>query len=145
MNDEMRSDAVDRQLAGRHEALIRDLANTLDLDAGLNAALLPGGYADLIEDVRNVLDVDAGLTAIVPRSVGPADESALAPWSWILLLVTLTRLIRRWTLALATLSTSLVVSAARPFVSWQAPSIERRYSTGHLMKISTTSAKLRTK
>ncbi len=60
MNDEMRSDAVDRQLAGRHEALIRDLANTLDLDAGLNAALLPGGYADLIEDVRNVLDVDAG-------------------------------------------------------------------------------------
>ncbi len=77
MNDEMRSDAVDRQLAGRHEALIRDLANTLDLDAGLNAALLPGGYADLIEDVRNVLDVDAGLTAIVPRSVGPADESGI--------------------------------------------------------------------
>jgi len=71
MNDEFSSqpDAVlDRWLLEQHWALVGDVGATLDLEAGLRDALLPGRHARLVKDLGDVLDVQAGLAAIVPTT-----------------------------------------------------------------------------
>ncbi|EIV96337.1 hypothetical protein [Frankia sp. QA3] len=55
-------------IAASQTALIRELSQVLDLDAGLRDALLPGRHAAVIDDLHSALDVGAGLAAIVPAT-----------------------------------------------------------------------------
>ena len=63
--------AVDRWLAHQREALNRNLAEVLDVEAGLDEILVPvGAHRDLACNLGSVVDVEAGLAAILPD--GPA-------------------------------------------------------------------------
>jgi hypothetical protein len=62
----------DPWLASRHTELIRDIAVTLDLEAGLRDATLPAQHTKLVADLGRVLDVDAGLATILPAPAPPA-------------------------------------------------------------------------
>jgi DNA segregation ATPase FtsK/SpoIIIE, S-DNA-T family len=51
-------------VAGQHHALVRDLATTLDLEAGIREATIPARHTALAADVNGVLDVEGGLSEI---------------------------------------------------------------------------------
>lgn len=65
MNDQVDSEALlDRWLTERHDAVVHDLAATLNLDAGLRDVTVPARHDRLVKDVRGALDLEAGLTAV---------------------------------------------------------------------------------
>jgi hypothetical protein len=66
MNPESESQqALNQWLIERHNKLIRDLAETLDLEAGLRDAMIPARHTRLVAELRDALDVESGLGAIV--------------------------------------------------------------------------------
>lgn len=60
--------AIHRWLTDQFNALILDLAETLDLEAGLHDAMIPARHVGLVDELRNVLDIESGLGAIVRDS-----------------------------------------------------------------------------
>ncbi len=62
MSDRVRPDlGLDQWLADQHNALVHDLAETLNLQAGIRDALLPAPHARLVEELGDTLDLQAGL------------------------------------------------------------------------------------
>jgi len=69
--------AVDARLAEAHAAMVTDLADLLDLDAGVRDALLPGAHAALAAGLAGLLDLDAGLALILPPRVALLPDPAV--------------------------------------------------------------------
>ena len=60
--------------------LSQDIASLIDVEAGLQDAMIASRHADLLSDLRGVIDVDAGLAAIIApgNDNAPAASSAEA-------------------------------------------------------------------
>lgn len=61
------SAAAERNPEDDHRALVDDLDDVIDTEAGLQEVLLQARYDDAVEDLTGVLDVDAGLLDILRR------------------------------------------------------------------------------
>lgn len=68
--DSYPADRLDQRLVDQHRKLVVDIADTLDIEAGLGAALIPTHHAELVADLSRCLDIEAGLAAIVPVAPG---------------------------------------------------------------------------
>jgi hypothetical protein len=80
--------AVDRWLSEHHAQFVNELANRLDLEAGLEEVLLGERHQALVEEVRSKLDLDAGLAAILPPAPEPLpaaveDEVQAGSLPWV--------------------------------------------------------------
>ena len=74
MTEHHGDDELDQRLSAELADLHRALERTLDLEAGLADATLPGRVTTLIDALDEVLDLDAGLAAIIsppPRPEAP--------------------------------------------------------------------------
>ncbi|WP_378733964.1 hypothetical protein [Nocardia brasiliensis] len=80
MNDltDERNAAVDRWLDEQHHTAVAEIADALDIEAGLCEILIPVHHDNYLTEVAEALDVDAGLAAIVPAPVRQLPPSGWA-------------------------------------------------------------------
>ncbi|WP_280274105.1 hypothetical protein [Nocardia wallacei] len=74
-----RSRENDRWLTTHRRHFLDGLAERLDLDAGLQDALLTERHYGLLDDLRGRLDLEAGLAAIVPSTPPPIPSGTETP------------------------------------------------------------------
>jgi len=67
-HDDLRDTEFDAWLATQRTELDADLADSLDIEAGLQDVLIGSRYAAVLVDVAGHLDLEAGLAAIVPAA-----------------------------------------------------------------------------
>lgn len=67
-HDDLRDTEVGAWLVARRTELDADLANSLDIETGLQDVLIGSRYAAVIADVAEHLDLEAGLAAIAPTA-----------------------------------------------------------------------------
>lgn len=72
-HDDLRDAEVDAWLAARRTELDADLANSLDIETGLQDVLIGSRHAAVIADVAGHLDLEAGLAAIAPAAASLPD------------------------------------------------------------------------
>jgi hypothetical protein len=65
-----------QRLASLHEALVGELRDVLDLEAGLQDALIPAAHAVFTADVGMALDIERGLASALPDDTATASPSS---------------------------------------------------------------------
>jgi hypothetical protein len=71
-------DSPDSLLDIEYSRLVHDIAGILDIEAGLQDAMIAGQHGRLAEDVSSLIDVEAGLAAAIVAAAGDALEGAHA-------------------------------------------------------------------